>query len=117
MAQMSRIPTITLLGTARSAPIELINSTILRIWMPAAWDAASIGVEECESEDGTYQPTYDDEGEQYLITAAASRMIRVREANFQHARFVRFYSTNAQLSTRSLRVQIVLLRELIGSFN
>lgn len=114
MAQM--VP-LTLLGTTPCAPIKLIDSTILRIWMPAVWDTANLAVEECPNDVGDFQPTYDDEGQQYLITAAASRMIRVRETNFQHARWVRFYSTNAQLATRTLNVQVVLIRELVWAGN
>lgn len=110
---MATMASVVLTGTARSTPIRLVDSTILRIWIPLVWDTANIGVEEAEAPDKVFGPTHDDEGGQYLIVAAAGRMVRVRGTNFQHARWVQFYSTNAQLAPRTLRMQVVLLRELV----
>lgn len=110
---MANMETVVLTGTTRSTPIRLVDKTILRIWFPATWDTANLGVEEAEADDKVFGPTHDDEGGQYLIVGAAGRMVRVRGTNFQHARWVRFYSTNAQLAPRTLRMQVVLLRELI----
>lgn len=114
---MAKLEPVTLVGTSRSAPIRLVDASILRIYMPAAWDAADIGVEECASPTGTFGPLYDDEGQQYVITTAAGRVVRVDERNFQHARWVRFYSTNSQGAARLLQVQVCLLRELVGMGN
>jgi hypothetical protein len=114
---MATMVPITLTGTAQSVPIKVVDSTILRIFMPAAWTTADIGVLESETELGVYGPTYDDEGGIYTIAAAAGRRIRIDASVFQNARFVRFYSLNSQVAPRLLNVQVVLLREVIGMLN
>ena len=111
---MAKMVTISLDGTTPSAPFPLLDSTILRVYMPPLWTDSAIGLLESETELGTYNPVYDDEGVQITLAAGANRVLRIDERIMQHARWGKLYALHAQVAARALKVQVVLLRELIG---
>lgn len=111
---MATLVTVSIDSTTPSIPIPLRDSTILRVYMPALWTDSAIGLLESETELGTYNPVYDDEGVQITLAAGANRVLRIDERIMQHARWCKLYSINAQVAARALKVQVVLLREMIG---
>ncbi len=58
-----------------SAPINLTNIEILWLIMPAAWVAAVISFQTSDSQTGTFQPLYDDSGNEIQLTVAAGHNI------------------------------------------
>lgn len=105
--------TRTLSGTSPTDEIELRDQTILRIQVGASWDSAALYAEEKLSDDGAWAPLYDDEGNRISIAVAASRVVRLDERIFQHARAVRFLSSNSQGGTRTLTIQTERITALI----
>lgn len=103
--------TLTLTGTGYTSEVDLKDQTILRILNAGSWTTADLYVEE-RIASGTYAPLYDDEGNRVTIAMGATRMVRVDERLFQHARAVRFQSSNSQGAERTLVVQTVRLSEL-----
>ena len=77
------------------------------------WDSAALYAEEKLSDDGAWAPLYDDEGNRISIAVAASRVVRLDERIFQHARAVRFLSSNSQGGTRTLTIQTERITALI----
>lgn len=110
---MAAKTTLTLTGTGYTDAIELKDQTILRIQCGAGWDTADLYAEERLSDDGSWGPLYDDEGNRITIAIAASRTVRLDERIFQHARAVRFQSSNSQGATRTLTIQTERITALI----
>jgi hypothetical protein len=78
-------------GGSLSAAIDLANQGLVRIVMPAGWDAAVITLQ--SSFDGvTYNNLYDQWGGEYTIQAAASRSIVLVPADFVAMRYIKLRS-------------------------
>jgi len=77
VGSLANAPTATIAnGAALSSAVDLVNSTLVAISMPAAWTAASITFD--VSNDGvTYGPLYYQGSEFTLTEASASRLITV----------------------------------------
>lgn len=60
-----------------SGAIDLSAFKYITILMPAAWDAANLTFQACDTATGTFQDVYGDDGTEISVTAAASRAIVV----------------------------------------
>tara|TARA_R110000823_G_scaffold10557_1_gene36771 strand:+ start:1183 stop:1548 length:366 start_codon:yes stop_codon:yes gene_type:complete len=82
------IPTDAAVPTAFA---DLGTSRLSRIVMPASWTTANLTVQ--TSYDGlTGNDLYDSSGDEYVITAAASRAIKVPLIDFISERFIKLRS-------------------------
>ena len=106
-----RVQTITIAsGASASTALKPMGGCIPTfILMPGTWTAASLAPE--VSTDGvTFAGVYDEYGSQVLITAAASRVIRLSPADYLAFPYLRFSSVNSsgvaanQAGARSLIV-------------
>jgi hypothetical protein len=78
-------------ATGISAALDLNDSRLGVIYVPAGWLAANITFQ--VSHDGaTFANLYDSTGAEYTVTAAASRAIAVPLADFLGARYVKLRS-------------------------
>lgn len=84
--------TVTIAESASlSEGLDLIDRTLARIVMPAAWTAADITFQ--SSADGiTYNDMYDQFGSEYTVTADASQDIGLNLADFIGVRFIKVRS-------------------------
>lgn len=68
---------------ALSSVIELKGMRIAKIFMPAGWTPADLTLAESATPDGTFNPSYNDSGEEVKLPAttvmAASRVITIDE--------------------------------------
>lgn len=109
-------------GGGASEAIPLKGSTILFVQTPAAWTGADISPELSFTPNGAFAPMFDDLGNQIVLKAGASRMIRCDERLFQRAQYVRFRSVNTstpstevnQAAARALLVDVVPINSLMG---
>jgi hypothetical protein len=99
-------------GGGTSNVIDLKQATLLRLYMPSAWTAAAITIEEAPSSSGPWGVLFDDEGTQITITTSASRTIRFDERLFQHANYLRFGSSVNQAAARDVIAQRMPTTEL-----
>lgn len=89
--QASVLGTTIASGGSLSGALDLGNQRLSRIAMPAAWDAASLTFQ--TSPDGvTYNNLYDSSGNEYTVTAAASRAILVNYIDFVGIRYLKIRS-------------------------
>ena len=62
-------------GQSLSAAIPLKGHTLVGIQMPAAWTAASITLQACATESGTYGDVYEADGTELEFTVSAGQHI------------------------------------------
>ena len=74
-----------------SDPVFCNGVGLIRLAMPAAWDAANITVQS-SMEGVTYNDLYDKDGNVYTITTAASRSIILPPADFAGIRYLKLRS-------------------------
>lgn len=79
MSEQSLVTATIANGAALSGAINLGNSRLVAIQMPAAWTAANLTFQAAESAGGTFQDVYDSGGTEVSVTAAASRFISLLE--------------------------------------
>lgn len=74
---ITNVKTVTIASgaTGQSAEIDLTGSTLVAIVMPAAWTTANLTVLASTTSGGTFNPVYDESGNEYVITASTSRVI------------------------------------------
>lgn len=87
-------------ATGLSAEVDLEDYVLLKIHMPAAWQAAVLTMMAAPVSGGTFYSLYDDQGNEVTIQAAASRCIGVDVAAGAIAglRYVKFRSGTAALA-------------------
>jgi hypothetical protein len=86
---------VTIAQTASlSGAADLGGASLVAVAMPAAWTAANLTFQ--ASEDGsTYNNMYDDLGNEYTVTAAASRYIVLDPSKFAGVRWIKARSGTA----------------------
>lgn len=62
-------------GASQSGVINIRSFLVGALQMPAAWTAAVITFLASDSENGTFDPVYDDSGTEVSVTVAASRVV------------------------------------------
>lgn len=81
-------------GASLTASINLLDSPVVAIQMPASWTTADLTFQ--GSNDGTnFFNVYNLSGDEYTITAAASRYIVLSPFEFQWARYIKIRSGTA----------------------
>lgn len=89
------VPALIANGQSLSAGIEL-NSTLVGIFMPAAWTAAGItfqvALDDGTEAPGAYQDLYGADGVEYTVTAAASHFIAIDMSKFIGAAWLKVRS-------------------------
>lgn len=74
------ITTVTIPEDGSLTPaVYLGTKTLVGIETPAEWTAANLTLQAASTEGGTYKNVYDKAGNEYTITAAASRAIALSE--------------------------------------
>ncbi len=82
----TRVAVATIEATeSLSDAVDLADSQLHGIIMPAAWDAANLTFQVSNAIDGTYVNLYDDAGNETTVTAAAGRAIAIDVAALQLA--------------------------------
>lgn len=103
----------TLIGVAPTDGINVLGKTIIRIGMPLSWDPADLYCEEQVSTNGVWRQMRDQYGDPISFKVDANYSLTVDPNIFRHSRQVRFYSSVAQSTLRSIEFITVDLKELI----
>jgi len=96
-------------GANLSDAIDFQAFSVLVVHMPAAWTAASIGFKVSNTQDGTYQAAYDDNGALLQIDSPAASKSYVSPAQLSACHWVKLWSQDGagantnQAAARSLR--------------
>ena len=88
-----------------SAAIDFRDYRMLQVQIPSTWTAANLTFTTSATIDGTYTDLYDSDGNQVVVTAAASQTVGVTgsEADALAAAFyVKIATTAGQAADRSL---------------
>jgi hypothetical protein len=71
-----RVGTATIAaGGVLSGEVDTTGRSLAAILMPAAWTAAELTFQVASASGGTYKDVYDDQGNEVVVQAAASRAI------------------------------------------
>ena len=93
MGLLAKGPIATILnGQSQSQEIDLGESQLVGLVMPATWTAANLTILAASSPGGTFNPLHDEGGTEITITAAAARQISISSAKLQGARFIKVRS-------------------------
>ena len=80
-------------ATGLSAAVDLREyGTLIGISMPGTWVAANLTFQTSADGGTTYQNFYDSVGNEYTVTAAASRNIMINAADFLGVRYLKIRS-------------------------
>lgn len=107
----TRVQTVTIAnGAALSEAIDMTEQSAGNIYMPAAWTAASIGIQSCYDSGGTFLPLYDDSGTLVEATVAVDRCVKLPPEVFA-CRYIKLWSQTAgsgvnQGADRSIVVEL-----------
>ncbi len=100
-------------GQSLSASIDIKDQPIVAIEMPASWTTANLTFQ--GSNDGTtFKDVYNLDGDEYKITAAASRYIVLSPFEFQWARYIKVRSgtTGTPVSQGADRTLVLITRKV-----
>lgn len=91
------IPLTIAAGESQTAALDITPFEIMQLQMPTDWTAANITVLTCSTKDGTFQPLYDDAGNEVTIQSAASRNISldINMLKLASASWIKFRSGTA----------------------
>lgn len=62
-------------GSSLSNEVDLNGHTLVGIYMPGTWQAANLTFQASNASGGTFYDVYDSAGNEFVVTAAASRCI------------------------------------------
>lgn len=82
---------------------------LMVIHTPSGWDAANITFKVSDAQDGTFDDLYDSDGNQVVVTAAASRALGITGAEaaaLAPCAWVKIATTAGQTADRALRVEM-----------
>lgn len=95
-------------GASLSDAVDLGGKLLGGILMPAAWTAANLTFQ--ASADGvTYGNVYDAVGDEYTVTAAASRFIALDPSMFSGAQYVKVRSGTAGSPVNQGAARVIVL--------
>lgn len=92
-----------------TAAFNFQDFRLMTIHTPSGWDAANIVFSVSNTQDGTFSDLYDADGNQIVITAAASRALGVTGAQgaaLAPCHWVKIGTTAGQTADRSLIVEM-----------
>lgn len=93
---MNSVQKVTIGAAANlSGAIDVRDSVVAALVMPAAWDAAAITFAVSDRLDGTYVPLYDDFGTEVSVTVSTSRQVALDTNKFLGVRFLKVRSGTA----------------------
>lgn len=97
-----------------SGAMSLGEGGIVGIYMPADWTAASLTFAAALSEDGTFNPVYDQDGTELTVAADADRYIVLNPADFAGIRFMKIRSgtSGSAVTQGGARVLEVITRPI-----
>lgn len=95
MARTIHLPATILNGAAASEALDMRPFKEMQIITPAAWTAAKLGFQVCDTPDGNYVPLVEDDGTTYVVidTVTPSRAVPV-PAQVVGSAFVMLWSTD-----------------------
>lgn len=111
---LSRLTATISNGQAITASIDLRDQPLLAIQMPASWTTANLTFQ--GSNDGTnFFDVYNLEGDEYKVTAAASRYIVLSPFEFQWARYIKIRSgtTSTPVNQSADRTIVLVTRRVL----
>ena len=98
-------------GQALSGAVDLQGMGLIRIDMPAGWDAAALTLQTSEAQAGTFRDVYNEDGTELALTVAAGRAVVVEPARLPGVRWLKLRSgTGAApvLQTAERSVELVV---------
>ena len=100
-------------GESLSGAVDLNGMALVGLIMPAAWTAANLTVA-LSIDNSTYNNLYDSNGNEYLITAAASRRIIVPASDLPAVKWLKIRSgtSGAAVAQGGARVITLLARQI-----
>lgn len=99
-------------GASLSGAVDLGTSRLARIVMPASWTTANLTFQ--TSYDGTtYSNLYDSVGNEYTVTAAASRSILVDLKDFIAVRYLKVRSGTSGSAVNQAAARDIVLVSLL----
>jgi len=113
---MSELLTATISsGNSLSAAVDLRNEYVEKILMPAAWDAAALTFQVCETESGTYRDLYTETAEFSVSAAGAGRAIVVPPERWLGGAWLKVRSGTSgtpvnQTADRAIQLEVRRLR-------
>jgi hypothetical protein len=92
-------PTVTIAsGQTKSNAVHLRGNSLLGFALPSTFDGTEVSFE--VSQDGsTFYPLYDEDGDQILLTVAASRAYEINAGRFAAWTYMKFVAGTAQATT------------------
>lgn len=111
---LSRLTATISNGQAITASIYLRDQPLVAIQMPASWTAANLTFQ--GSNDGTtFFDVYNLDGDEYTVTAAASRYIVLSPFEFQWARYIKIRSgtTGTPVNQSADRTIVLVTRRVL----
>lgn len=101
-------------GANLSDAVDFRHKAMLVVHMPSAWTAASIGFKVSSSEDGTFQPLYDDDGNLIQIDSPAVDKSYSAPAALAGALWLKLWSQDGSASNTNQNAARSLVVDLKG---
>lgn len=100
-------------GESLSGAVDLNGCALFGVIMPAAWTAANLSVQ-TSLDNATFNNVYDSFGNEYLITAAASRRIIVPVGDLPCVKWIKIRSgtSGSAVAQGGARTITLLVRQL-----